>query len=528
MAYDETDDEWRYGSSNPSTPTKRVPKPGDPDYDYLTGLPTVLQTGMATGTDGVTQSSISNPLLKTSSGTTSASKYPTVQQTSQVAATAAAPSAPTLTPEQRVKNDLDAGMNFAKTHIADGSLGRLSDARQGEVNELLAKQKAGLDGMTPAEMLAAREQGNAEINRSLSGNLRQLGGIAAANGVRGGAAAGLKLGAINQATSAQGDLQRRLVLDNIAQKNVAMDRYGRTLGNQQGVELGVGKYNIDQGNREKLGQLGAAFQYGGLIDSTRAGDTATELANKNISLSEKALDMLMKGGGMGGNQTPEQTQDTAVNAIVEKDGLSPTSKNLTENLKVINQEVTKRIDAQFPNLTKEERRHKIRTESLKAQYDAMLANGWAPDKIMQNVYYEPMPPEEMAALGLDADGVPEDAKAFADTFRKQVSPTVVCTEAARQGHFDGSTGLSDLARKRMSLRTYRNYLVWGYPTVAAMKRFPLLSRAIAWFLPDTLKVLAQEPGARVRGGIGAAVFRTLCYFAGKIRSRRRRLKKEAA
>jgi hypothetical protein len=556
-------------------------------------------------------------------------------------------------PAGRVKADLDAGMGFAKEHIAEGSLGRLNDSRADEVNDLLALQKgqigspgisdpraqqtnallemqqkqiAGmtdprskeandllamqkqrLQGMTPEEQRAAFEQGQVGINRQMSSSLRHLGGLAAANGVRGGAAAGLQMGAVNAATAAQGDLQRKLVLDNLAQKNLAYDQYGnqlnnqqritldsrgqkmqatdqygRTLGNQQatelgiqqynkdqqgraidrygntltqqqGVGLGIDQYNIGQQNKEKLGQLGAAFQYGGLIDSYRASDIAKEFGDKNIALSEKALEKLMGGGGTGSSKYDGQTSSSGqpVNAAsyeaLDKSGLPPEE---IEKIKARpeNKYAQKFGYATFSDLPEEyrssEQGKKVLGEA--ASRSDVTLGAQTGEKKSRDEWLDEHP--EVPADFLDKphnlyaqkhgyatwQDLPdylknseEGMKAMGET-PGSTQGTVVCTEAARQGLFDFSTGLSSTARASMSLRKYRNYLLWGNPTVRLMQKSPKLAKFIAWGLRDTLLVLSEKPGAKWRGHIGAAIFHTLCFVAGKVRDRRKKKLLEAA
>ncbi|MES2945169.1 MAG: hypothetical protein V4772_20070, partial [Pseudomonadota bacterium] len=187
------------------------------------------------------------------------------------------PAAPKpLTAEERVAADTEAGyVNADKYGIgAEGSMGRLTDERKAEMNELLAKQKAGMDGMTPAEMLAAREQGTSDINKQLATNMQQFGDMAAGNGIRGGSAAGLQMQALGQAQEESGTLARKLIMDNVAQKNIAMDRYGQTLGQQQGVGLGIQDSNNQSANAEKLARELAAGNYTSTLDSYRSGDIA--------------------------------------------------------------------------------------------------------------------------------------------------------------------------------------------------------------------------------------------------------------
>lgn len=224
--------------------------------------------------------------IKTVQGPTSADLHTTTQKS----------------PEQRLQEDTAAGYGYADQYGIgkEGSMGRLKDEYKSQLDELLAKQKAGLDGMTPAEMQAAREQGTAGINSQLSSNMSMLGDVAAGNGVRGGSAVGLQLGALQDAQQQSGALSRQLILDNLNQKNIAMDRYGNTLGQQQGVALGVQDANNQSANAEQLARQLAAGNYTSQLDSYRAGDTANNFTQQSLDIAKQQVDAFKQTGGYGG------------------------------------------------------------------------------------------------------------------------------------------------------------------------------------------------------------------------------------
>lgn len=223
---------------------------------------------------------------------------------------------PTLPPEQRLANDTKAGYDMADQYGIgkEGSMGRLTDPRAQEINDLLARQKAGLGGMTPEEMKASREQGNAEINRQLAMNMQQFGDVAAGNGIRGGAAAGLQQQALAGAQQASGDLGRKLVLDNLAQKNIAMDRYGNTLQHQQDVGIGINDNNLQTMRAEMLARQLAAGNYSSQLDAYRTGDKADALNAAGIDLLKQQVDAFKNTGGYSGKVPGAGTANTGSTA----------------------------------------------------------------------------------------------------------------------------------------------------------------------------------------------------------------------
>jgi hypothetical protein len=220
------------------------------------------------------------------------------------------------TAEGQFWGDVSKGEDWANKHFAEGSMGRINDPRQAEINALLAQQKAGMStdayatgafgtaidpraaeaqqylaklqagmqGMTPDEMRAAREQGEADINRQLAINLQRMSGIAASNGVRGGAGAALSQRAISDAQTQSGDLARKLILDNLAQRNLGTQMYGQALGQQQATELGIQDRNLTARQAELVGNLGQKNLMG-----ERYGNTLSEQQGRELGIQQENL-----------------------------------------------------------------------------------------------------------------------------------------------------------------------------------------------------------------------------------------------
>ena len=469
----------------------------------------------------------------------------------------------TMSVEERLAKDTEAGYANADARGigAEGSMGRLTDERKGEVDNLLAKQLAGLDGMTPEEMRAAREQGVTGINSQLSTNLGMLGDIAAGNGVRGGSAAGLQMGALNQAQMASGQLSRQLILDNLAQKNIAMDRYGNTLQTQQGVGLGIQDSNNQSKNAETLARELAAGNYTSTLDSYRSSDKADDFTQQGLDISMKAVDTFGKTGGYGGSgkdtrggQDEEtsktnftETYGTAANLPMVKAGPNgekvtlslEEAMNLPSNVFARKHGYDSAASVPADLWETPEGRKALNDQSamgVKSE-SAYQRDGWTPADLNPigaptpshtpegSTTQKPLSPEEEAArrAALEASG-DQGRQGINVSEPAKDKPTIICTESHRQGLIsDDEFAVAERYRKVLSMREYKGYISWAKHVVPRMRknsRFavriaPLVRRMIAAerFLLGETKELS--PGALVvmtlvkLANYGAAYLRSL-------------------
>jgi len=371
--------------------------------------------------------------------------------------------APAKTPEQRAAEDAAAGYAHADQYGIgkEGSMGRLYDERKTEMDDLLAKQKAGLDGMTQAEMQAAKEQGTSTINQQLATNMQQFGDVAAGNGIRGGAAAGLQMQALAGAQNASGQLARQMILDNVAQKNVAMDRYGNTLTGQQAVGLGIQDKNNQSKNAETLARELAAGNYASTIDSGRASDKADSFTERGLDLSQQTLDDLKaeraaaksNPGGSGEGVNAIDAADThKVNALSKteqektaalkawNDGTHGMAENAQagRDMKDLAASIKERVALQYPGESEQTKKELVYKELLKTGMSEQYAR-----KMMK----------------------------------------IICTEAFHQGLISEEQWLvTQRYRMLLTMREYKGYLTWATPVVARMRRNPEFAKAIAPYI----------------------------------------------
>jgi len=388
---------------------------------------------------------------------------------------AAAPKPPAPTPEQQVAADTAAGKAAADASGIgkEGSMGRLSDAHAGEANDLLAMQKARLGGMTPEEMQAAREQGTSTINRQLATNLQQLGDIAAGNGIRGGSAAGLQMQALSGAQDASGQLARQMILDNVAQKNIAMDRYGNTLQQQQGVGLGIQGANNDSANAETLARQLYGDNYASRIDAARSGIKANDYTQQGIDLTKAQIDSLNKQAGEN-----KKTSETAGK-------VGPGVGKPLPSQQVINA---------APAMWDYQGKHYVRADTLASGNSANFTDTYTDGNGV--VYVDPE-----TSTGIQA------AQGAAETARKPPGSTVVCTESYRQGLISGSEYRVTQVYGAVYLtpETHAAYLVWGMPVAEKMRHNARFARCIAWLVRYEIKAMRAQINGKSAPLIGKAV-----------------------
>lgn len=216
-----------------------------------------------------------------------------------------APVAPTR--EQSTSNylaDLEKFKKYGEEMFADGSLGRVTDPNEAARKALLMRLEGQLDGMNAQENLAAKEQAMADINARQAQSLEKYASIAGGAGVRGGAAAGLQARALRDANAQTADFQRKLILDNIALKGQAADRYGGALDKSSNMALGVQDKNLSLKAQELFGRASYPIQLMSGGDSRYAGDVSKYLGEEGIRLGKEGIEAFKGTGGYSGTKSP--------------------------------------------------------------------------------------------------------------------------------------------------------------------------------------------------------------------------------
>jgi hypothetical protein len=166
--------------------------------------------------------------------------------------------------------DLAQGRKRGEEIFGNDALGRINAEKSTEIADILNRRKAQLEGYTPEEQQAMREQNMKSIIQGQQAGARDLQRQQARSGVRGALASNQQqsLQAGNQAQLA--DQERQLFLSQIAEKRGALDKFE---GSQRATEqdiLGRQQFNLDQRAREKLGALTTEMGMGSLGAAERA------------------------------------------------------------------------------------------------------------------------------------------------------------------------------------------------------------------------------------------------------------------
>jgi len=237
--------------------------------------------------------------------------------------------------DSELKQGLLGGLDLGKAMYGEGSLGRSDETVSPEltdiqntlkakasetgydplVQEALNLRRASLSGMSPEAMLAAREQGQAGINRSLSSGIRTLGN--AVGGPRGNAFGIQALPILAQAAQSQAGLERGLTMDNenLKQKNLdsftseagraaefnitsRRNQYNDYVNFSTGLRSDLYSRHLDNLNRiamEKSGMQSSIFG-GGAFKSEQLGrEAADKLAQENLDFQKS----MWKSGNSG-------------------------------------------------------------------------------------------------------------------------------------------------------------------------------------------------------------------------------------
>ena len=214
----------------------------------------------------------------------------------------------------------------------DPRLGNILDARRNEYNNartldpnmqnLLSLREQGLQGLNSAEMMAAREQGQSELNRAMATSNRALAQSGLANGGPRGNARGITaLPNAAQFAQAQGDLERKLILDNYNAKQQGLNSYGGLVqdidnNNFNRAQATLGAYSQDAStfNQNQINnQLNAnnAYNQAYLGYNQNAQQAAGNLQSGVNSASQMATQAGQAYGSLANNVNQFNIQDRA-------------------------------------------------------------------------------------------------------------------------------------------------------------------------------------------------------------------------
>lgn len=182
--------------------------------------------------------------------------------------------------------DFASGLKKGKEIAPEGSLGRLGNKKNADIESVLKKRRESvaqrgitpeqqqvlaqrqkqLGGFTPEEMARQRSQSQKAAGRATQQGLRQLRGAQAGSGLRGGLAAGQQASLIRGGQQAQVGAEQQLGLANIQERRRALDALEKTttgLAGQEQASIGALEgSSVGQSDRQEgrdifdIGQLG--------------------------------------------------------------------------------------------------------------------------------------------------------------------------------------------------------------------------------------------------------------------------------
>ena len=194
--------------------------------------------------------------------------------------------------DQRNSRNKDLAQGKARGQQIFSNLGRLDEGRNQDIQTVMAQRQANLNGFTPEEQNAMRDQ---NLSSALSGQqaaLRQQKIALQQNGVRGGAASAAMAKMQKDNTNANTGMERDLFLKNIDAKRAGLDSYEKSAQTALAQEQATKQFNIQQAMKEKMGQLTTELGYGSLGQADRSSilnkllgekqvDAQTEIAKKD-------------------------------------------------------------------------------------------------------------------------------------------------------------------------------------------------------------------------------------------------------
>lgn len=234
---------------------------------------------------------------------------------------------PRVAPEQNIKDFISQGKEVASDLFPQGSLQQVSTApssamqdllakyqtqqasagnRSAEMQDILARRQGALGGFNAEENNAIRSSMGTQLDRSQQSAIRQLRGANAASGIRGGLAGARESSLVKDLARQRAQNEQDLFIGNVAQKEKALGAYEGSLtgaekaekdrqasalnslfaaqGGIEGTGREAEKFNIEQGQRQKLGELSAILGTAGL-------SAAQQSSLAQLGLSEKELDL---------------------------------------------------------------------------------------------------------------------------------------------------------------------------------------------------------------------------------------------
>lgn len=169
--------------------------------------------------------------------------------------------------------DWDVGYKRGQELFKEGSLGRLGENE--DIKRVMEMRRQQVGGFSPQEQAAMRAQLMSQIGSSNQAAMRQLRGVQGASGIQGAAAGAQAVDVLRGGQQAMLGAERDIQMQNLLAKRQGLNEL-------EASAMGVGRFDIGQANKEKMGAIygGISEQMLGAADrgAARAADAANAAA----------------------------------------------------------------------------------------------------------------------------------------------------------------------------------------------------------------------------------------------------------
>lgn len=189
--------------------------------------------------------------------------------------------------------DLAAGRARGQEMFSEGSLGRVRSERSQDINDVMARRRANLEGFTAEEQNAMRDTNLKAIQQAAQGQMRSLRRDQARSGVRGATASAQMAAAQKANQGVIADQERELFLKQMDARRQALGQFEQSATGAEAQDLARQQFNIAQQNKEKQAQLATEFGYAQLGQADRASQAQLAAGTK---AAEAQRDAAKKAG----------------------------------------------------------------------------------------------------------------------------------------------------------------------------------------------------------------------------------------
>lgn len=168
------------------------------------------------------------------------------------------------------EGDMAKGRARGQELFGEGKLGRIDASRSADISDVIARRKAMLEGYTPEEKNAMRDENIRSMQRQTEGQQRALRGAQAASGVRGATASAQNVQLAKGQQEQSRQMERDLFLKNADARRAALGAFEQSATGAEATETAKQQYNIGQKNAELQAQLATEFGYANLGSADRA------------------------------------------------------------------------------------------------------------------------------------------------------------------------------------------------------------------------------------------------------------------